>query len=162
MSEDCCALNADGSLKDASDITFFNDPDDEVPLPQVPPSAQPSSSTTSTKDAFSILLKAGHPSNSHSWFSALWPAHGHMSAAVEAEGHAAGANVRRASMMLTECSMIGLQEVTMDGSQWGLLKQGQSQTSPHHFTCSSAAETLPQNTDFSESLPIPNGWIVHQ
>ncbi|KAG1894364.1 uncharacterized protein F5891DRAFT_1195344 [Suillus fuscotomentosus] len=60
MSEDCCALNADSSLKDASDITFFNDPDDEVPLPQVPPSAQPSSSTTSTKDAFSVLLKAGH------------------------------------------------------------------------------------------------------
>ncbi|KAG1883996.1 hypothetical protein F4604DRAFT_1677163 [Suillus subluteus] len=60
MSEDCCALNADGSLKDASDITFLNDPDDEVPLPQVPSSAQPSSSTTSTKDAFSVLLKAGH------------------------------------------------------------------------------------------------------
>jgi hypothetical protein len=53
MSEDCCALNADGTLKDASEITFFNDPDDEVPLPQ------PSSSTTSAKDAFSILLKAG-------------------------------------------------------------------------------------------------------
>ncbi|KAG1734224.1 uncharacterized protein EDB91DRAFT_1251009 [Suillus paluster] len=60
MSEDCCALNADGSLKDASNITFFNDPDDKVPLPQVPSSAQPSSSTTSTKDAFSVLLKAGH------------------------------------------------------------------------------------------------------
>ncbi|KAG2087279.1 uncharacterized protein F5147DRAFT_781382 [Suillus discolor] len=51
--EDCCALNADGTLKDASEITFFNDPDDEVPLPQ------PSSSTTSAKDTFSILLKAG-------------------------------------------------------------------------------------------------------
>ncbi|KAG1717999.1 hypothetical protein EDB19DRAFT_1991993 [Suillus lakei] len=36
MSQDACALNADGSLKDASDITFFNDPDDDVPLPQVP------------------------------------------------------------------------------------------------------------------------------
>ncbi|KAG1771996.1 hypothetical protein EV702DRAFT_1048766 [Suillus placidus] len=59
MSEDCCALNADGTLKDASDITFFNDPDDEVPLPQVASSAQPSSSTTSAKDAFSVLLKAG-------------------------------------------------------------------------------------------------------
>ncbi|KAG0691548.1 hypothetical protein DFH29DRAFT_1010793 [Suillus ampliporus] len=55
-----CTLNADGSLKDASDITFFNDPDDEVPLPQVPSSHQPSSSTTSTKYAFSVLLKTGH------------------------------------------------------------------------------------------------------
>ncbi|KAG1740976.1 hypothetical protein EDB19DRAFT_2024840 [Suillus lakei] len=36
MSQDACALNTDGSLKDASDITFFNDPDDDVPLPQVP------------------------------------------------------------------------------------------------------------------------------
>lgn len=33
---DTCALNADGSLKDASDITFYNDPDDDVPLPLVP------------------------------------------------------------------------------------------------------------------------------
>jgi hypothetical protein len=33
MSEDCCALNPDGSLKDASEITFFNDPNNEVPLP---------------------------------------------------------------------------------------------------------------------------------
>ncbi|KAG1900848.1 uncharacterized protein F5891DRAFT_980056 [Suillus fuscotomentosus] len=55
----CIKQGADNEI-DASDITFFNDPDDEVPLPQVPPSAQPSSSTTSTKDAFSILLKAGH------------------------------------------------------------------------------------------------------
>ncbi|KAG2151756.1 hypothetical protein BD769DRAFT_1658194 [Suillus cothurnatus] len=44
----CCALNPDGSLKDASEITFFNDPNNE-----------PSSSTASTKDPFSILLKAG-------------------------------------------------------------------------------------------------------
>jgi hypothetical protein len=58
MSEDCCTLNADGTLKDASEITFFNDPDDEVPLPQVTSSAQPSSSTTFAKDTFSILLKA--------------------------------------------------------------------------------------------------------
>ncbi|KAF5370479.1 hypothetical protein D9615_009743 [Tricholomella constricta] len=28
-----CALAADGSLLDASDIVFYNDPDDEVPLP---------------------------------------------------------------------------------------------------------------------------------
>ncbi|KAG1891693.1 uncharacterized protein F5891DRAFT_1197531 [Suillus fuscotomentosus] len=55
----CIKRGADNEI-DVSDITFFNDPDDEVPLPQVPPSAQPSSSTTSTKDAFSILLKAGH------------------------------------------------------------------------------------------------------
>ncbi|KAG1779414.1 hypothetical protein EV702DRAFT_1043844 [Suillus placidus] len=60
MSQDTCALNADGSLKDASDITFFNDPDDDVPLPKVPPSTQPSTSTASTRDAYSVLLKAGH------------------------------------------------------------------------------------------------------
>jgi hypothetical protein len=60
MSQDACALNADGSLKDASDITFFNDPDDDVPLPKVPPSTQPSTSTASTRDAYSVLLKAGH------------------------------------------------------------------------------------------------------
>ncbi|KAG2029213.1 hypothetical protein BDR03DRAFT_1018731 [Suillus americanus] len=60
MSQDACALNADGSLKDASDITFFNDPDDDVLLPKVPPSTQPSTSTASTRDAYSVLLKAGH------------------------------------------------------------------------------------------------------
>lgn len=59
MSQDACALNADGSLKDAADITFFNDPDDDVPLPNVPPSTQPSTSTASTRDAYSVLLKAG-------------------------------------------------------------------------------------------------------
>ena len=57
---DSCALRADGSLKDASDIVFFNDPDDDVPLPQVPSSAEPSSSNQSTRDAFTVLLKAGH------------------------------------------------------------------------------------------------------
>ncbi|KAG1752300.1 uncharacterized protein EDB91DRAFT_1077735 [Suillus paluster] len=60
MSQDTCVLNADGSLKDASDITFFNDPDDNVPLPQVSPSTQPSTSTASTRNAYSVLLKAGH------------------------------------------------------------------------------------------------------
>ncbi|KAG1823326.1 hypothetical protein EV424DRAFT_1538485 [Suillus variegatus] len=59
MSQDACALNADGSLKDAADITFFNDPDNDVPLPNVPPSTQPSTSTASTRDAYSVLLKAG-------------------------------------------------------------------------------------------------------
>ncbi|KAG2046585.1 hypothetical protein BDR06DRAFT_964944 [Suillus hirtellus] len=35
---------------------------------------------------------------------------------------------------------------------------------PHHFTSMSsfAAKTLPQDTDSSESLPVPNGWIVPQ
>ncbi|KAG1895696.1 uncharacterized protein F5891DRAFT_1193860 [Suillus fuscotomentosus] len=55
MSEDSCALNTDGSLKDASDIIFYNDPNDSVPLPQVPSSTQPTA-----KDAFSVLLQAGH------------------------------------------------------------------------------------------------------
>ncbi|KAG1731054.1 uncharacterized protein EDB91DRAFT_1085179 [Suillus paluster] len=52
MSQDSCALNAYGSLKDASEIKFYNDPDDDVPLPQVP-------SAASMTNAFSILLKAG-------------------------------------------------------------------------------------------------------
>ncbi|KAG2060650.1 hypothetical protein BDR06DRAFT_1002531 [Suillus hirtellus] len=55
ISEDSCALNTDGFLKDASDIIFYNDPDDSVPLPQVPSSTQPTA-----KDAFSVLLQAGH------------------------------------------------------------------------------------------------------
>ena len=33
--EENCALNADGTLKDAKDIQFFNDLDDDVPLPPV-------------------------------------------------------------------------------------------------------------------------------
>ncbi|KAG1879073.1 hypothetical protein F4604DRAFT_1923223 [Suillus subluteus] len=53
MSQDSCTLNADGSLKDASEIKFYNDPDDDVPLPQVP-------STESMRNAFSVLLNAGH------------------------------------------------------------------------------------------------------
>ncbi|KAG1887876.1 hypothetical protein F4604DRAFT_1916749 [Suillus subluteus] len=53
MSQDSCALNADGTLKDASEIKFYNDPDDDVPLPQVP-------STEPTRNAFSVLLNAGH------------------------------------------------------------------------------------------------------
>ena len=32
MSTDQCALNLDGSLKDASEIPWFNDPDDEIPV----------------------------------------------------------------------------------------------------------------------------------
>ncbi|KAG1904560.1 uncharacterized protein F5891DRAFT_1183985 [Suillus fuscotomentosus] len=44
-----CALNPDGSLKDASDIKFYNDPDDDIPLPNVP----------SSSNTFPVLLKAG-------------------------------------------------------------------------------------------------------
>ena len=29
-----CALDADGNLKDAADIKFYQDPDDIIPLPQ--------------------------------------------------------------------------------------------------------------------------------
>lgn len=53
MSHDSCALNSDGSLKDASDIVFFNDPDDHAPLPQVPPKNVP------PKNAFTALLQSG-------------------------------------------------------------------------------------------------------
>ncbi|KAG1777250.1 hypothetical protein EV702DRAFT_950015, partial [Suillus placidus] len=54
MSHDSCALNTDGSLKDASDILFYNDPDDHVPLPQVPASTQ-----STAKNTFSALFKSG-------------------------------------------------------------------------------------------------------
>ncbi|KAG1740116.1 uncharacterized protein EDB91DRAFT_1248446 [Suillus paluster] len=59
---DSCALNADGTLKDTSDITFYNDPDDNVPLPPVP-SNDPDNNVPSTepkKNTFSVLLKTGH------------------------------------------------------------------------------------------------------
>ena len=32
MSTDQCALNLDGSLKDALEIPWFDDPDDEIPV----------------------------------------------------------------------------------------------------------------------------------
>ncbi|KAG2084029.1 uncharacterized protein F5147DRAFT_557548, partial [Suillus discolor] len=54
MSQDACTLNADGSLKDAFDIIFYNDSDNNAPLPQAPSSAQ-----STAKDAYSILLQAG-------------------------------------------------------------------------------------------------------
>lgn len=47
-----CALNADGSLKYVSDITFHNDPDNDIPLPNV-------LQTKSSSNAFPVLLKAG-------------------------------------------------------------------------------------------------------
>lgn len=59
---DSYALNADGTLKDTSDIMFYNDPDDDVPLPPVP-SNNPNNNMPSMepkKNAFSVLLKAGH------------------------------------------------------------------------------------------------------
>ncbi|KAG1853440.1 hypothetical protein DFJ58DRAFT_728185 [Suillus subalutaceus] len=57
---DACALNADGSLKDAKDIVFYNDPDDTVPLPPSAKSAPPSAkSAAAPTDAFLVLLKAG-------------------------------------------------------------------------------------------------------
>ncbi|KAG2029457.1 hypothetical protein BDR03DRAFT_1018361 [Suillus americanus] len=48
-----CALNPDGSLKDAKDIVFYNDPDDAVPI------SAPSSSAQPPTDAFSVLLQTG-------------------------------------------------------------------------------------------------------
>ncbi|KAG2108177.1 uncharacterized protein F5147DRAFT_773760 [Suillus discolor] len=73
MSHDSCALNSDGSLKDASDIIFYNDPDDHAPLPQVPPltstqSTVPASTSTQStaKNVFSALFKSGHtPPSAH-------------------------------------------------------------------------------------------------
>ena len=34
---DQCAVGSDGQLLDASNIVFFNNPDDITPLPPVPP-----------------------------------------------------------------------------------------------------------------------------
>ena len=44
---DQCAVAADGSLLDASQIIFYNDPDDETPLPK-DPNSESNSATTST------------------------------------------------------------------------------------------------------------------
>jgi hypothetical protein len=57
---DSCAVNADGSLKDAKDIVFYHDLDDSVPLDTTPSAPQPSSSTNPPQDAFSMLLNTGH------------------------------------------------------------------------------------------------------
>ncbi|KAG1786949.1 uncharacterized protein HD556DRAFT_1449298 [Suillus plorans] len=56
---DSCAVNADGSLKDAKDIVFYHDPDDSVPLDTTSSAPQPSSSTNPPQDAFSMLLNTG-------------------------------------------------------------------------------------------------------
>jgi hypothetical protein len=45
---DQCAIAADGSLLDASAIKFYNDPDDDTPLPAVP-SATPVTTSTQVK-----------------------------------------------------------------------------------------------------------------
>jgi hypothetical protein len=42
---DQCALAADGSLLDAADITFYDDPDDDAPIPSLTASSKASSST---------------------------------------------------------------------------------------------------------------------
>jgi len=61
---DSCALDACGNLKDASEIEWFNDVDDDVAMNDVPATAVTSSaSTMSTStaplNAFSILLQKG-------------------------------------------------------------------------------------------------------
>ncbi|KAG2057663.1 hypothetical protein BDR06DRAFT_1004817 [Suillus hirtellus] len=59
---DSCALNANGTLKDAFKIMFYNNSDDDVPLPPVP-SNSPDDNVPSTelkKNAFSVLLKTRH------------------------------------------------------------------------------------------------------
>jgi hypothetical protein len=67
MFHDSCTLNSDGTLKDASDIVFYNDPDNHAPLPQVPPSTStqstapaPMSTQSTAKNTFSALFKLGH------------------------------------------------------------------------------------------------------
>jgi hypothetical protein len=45
---DQCALGTDGKLLNASQITFFHDPDDNTPLPPIPPTV-PSVMTTTGK-----------------------------------------------------------------------------------------------------------------
>ncbi|KAG2078957.1 hypothetical protein BDR04DRAFT_1146639 [Suillus decipiens] len=50
-----CALNVDGTLKDAKDIIFYNNPNNTVPL-GAPSSAQPASTTTLHKPAPVTLM----------------------------------------------------------------------------------------------------------
>src|SRR5437870_4787210 len=53
MSDIGCARGTDGLLKDASDIDFYHDPNDSVPLLRVSASGNP------PQNAFSHLLSAG-------------------------------------------------------------------------------------------------------
>ena len=50
MSE--CAVRADGTLKDASEIDWFNDVDDDKPIPDLPANQIPSSSSTTLHPFF--------------------------------------------------------------------------------------------------------------
>ncbi|KAG1783206.1 hypothetical protein EV702DRAFT_1191638 [Suillus placidus] len=57
-----CTKQGRDDETDASEITFYNDPDDNVPLPPVP-SNDPDDNVPSTepkKNAFSVLLKTAH------------------------------------------------------------------------------------------------------
>ena len=47
-SDENCALDADGNLKDASQIAWYNDPDDAQPLPQA--SVMPNHEVPSSHD----------------------------------------------------------------------------------------------------------------
>jgi hypothetical protein len=53
-----CALRADSSLKDVSEITFYHDPDDTIPL-QTASSSTELNSSQSSRDVYSVLLQAG-------------------------------------------------------------------------------------------------------
>jgi hypothetical protein len=65
MSESNCAVGSDGKLKDATDIDWYNDPDDNDPIAPSGPSStlQASSSASQIKpapDTFSVLLAKGN------------------------------------------------------------------------------------------------------
>lgn len=56
MSDLGCALDKDGELMDASNITFYNDPDDDTPI-----SGPPGSTTTSTRNMHPFFSGAHSP-----------------------------------------------------------------------------------------------------
>ena len=52
---DQCALAADGSLLDAADITFYNDPDDDAPIPKL----------TASSSTLHLIFQAKNIAGSH-------------------------------------------------------------------------------------------------
>jgi hypothetical protein len=56
---DQCAIGSDGQLKDASEIEWFNDIDDDTAILPPPPALKKASSSAGTLDAFVQLRNSG-------------------------------------------------------------------------------------------------------
>lgn len=61
MHPDQCALNADGALKDASEIQWFNDPDDEHPIGATPSALSSSANSSNLKTKKNLFDVLGKP-----------------------------------------------------------------------------------------------------